>query len=68
MTLNTDKRLMSNTTVTDEYLLAAETFNLTMKDLKNIVIQGFRSSFLSYRDRVALLREALDELKIPYLP
>ncbi len=68
VTLNTDNRLMSNTTVTDEYLLAAETFNLSMKDLKNIVIQGFRSSFLSYRDRVALLREALDEFKIPYLP
>lgn len=68
VTLNTDNRLMSDTTVTDEYLLAAKTFDLTMTNLKDIVIQGFRSSFLSYRDRVALLREALQVLEIPYLP
>ena len=38
VTLNTDNRLISNTTLTDEYLLAADTFKLNIENIFTIVI------------------------------
>ncbi|HON44064.1 MAG: adenosine deaminase [Planctomycetes bacterium] len=67
-TLNTDNRLMSNTTMTDEYLLAAKTFGLTLEEIKDIIICGFKSAFLPYRDKVRLLKQALEELDRPFIP
>jgi len=68
VTLNTDNRLMSATTVTDELFLAAKTFKLTMEDIKDIIIHGFKSAFLSYRDRKRLLDEALTLMERPKYP
>jgi adenosine deaminase len=62
VTVNTDNRLMSNTTVTDELMIAAETFDFSLMDVKNIIINGFKSSFLHYRDKVRLLEEILPDL------
>lgn len=62
VTLNTDNRLMSDTTVTDELYLAGKAFDLTLNDLKNIVINGFKSAFLPHRDKVRLLRNVLPDL------
>ncbi len=62
VTVNTDNRLMSNTTVTDELFLAAKTFDLNLMDVKNIIINGFKSSFLHYRDKVRLLHDVLPDL------
>jgi adenosine deaminase len=59
VTLNTDNRLMSNTTLTKEYLTASRTFGLTEQDLKNITIMGFKSAFISHRDKVILLDRVL---------
>ncbi|MBF0501436.1 MAG: adenosine deaminase family protein [Candidatus Riflebacteria bacterium] len=56
-TICTDNRLVSDTTVTDEYLRLAETFNLSAKDLYKLVIYGFESTFLPYEEREAILRE-----------
>jgi len=63
VTINTDNRLMSATTVSQELLMAAETFNFTFDDICNLIINGFKSAFLPYRDRAVLLDSALDELK-----
>lgn len=41
----TDNRTVSDTTVTGELYKAATTFDLTMKDLKNIIVYGFKRSF-----------------------
>lgn len=41
----TDNRLVSNTTVTKEIELAIEAFDVTPKQLKNIMIYGFKRSF-----------------------
>jgi len=62
VTVNTDNRLMSNTTVTDELWLAAQTFDLSLMDVKNIIINGFKSSFLHHRDKVRLLEAVLPDL------
>jgi adenosine deaminase len=44
-TICTDNRLVSNTTVTDEYRLAVDNFDIPLKRLKDIVAYGFKKSF-----------------------
>ena len=44
-TICTDNRLVSNTTVTKEYKLATDNFNLPLKRLKDIVAYGFKKNF-----------------------
>ncbi len=45
VTLNTDNRLMSGITLTDEYRTAAEIFGLTLNDLERISINAMKSAF-----------------------
>ena len=63
VTINTDNRLISNTTLTDEYLQAVETFNLTPQNLRTIIINGFKSVFLAHNERRELIKTVLDELE-----
>src|SRR5580765_6192773 len=56
VTLNTDSRLVSGTTVTEELALAARTFHLNPYELKKIIINGFKSAFLPYNDKARMLR------------
>lgn len=44
-TICTDNRLVSNTTVTNEYRLAVDNFEIPYKRLKDIVAYGFKKSF-----------------------
>ncbi|MBD3235350.1 MAG: adenosine deaminase [Candidatus Eisenbacteria bacterium] len=62
VTLNTDNRLVSNTTVTDEFDRACRSFGLDIYDLRKILINGFKSAFLPYRQKVQLLSSAIDEM------
>ncbi|MDF1563857.1 MAG: adenosine deaminase [Deltaproteobacteria bacterium] len=62
VTLNTDNRLITDTTVTKELLLAHEELGLDIEDIRNIVISGFKSAFLPFHQRKAMLREAMAEL------
>ncbi|TVR90426.1 MAG: adenosine deaminase family protein [Spirochaetaceae bacterium] len=45
VTLCTDNRLVSHTTVTNEFRLLTENFEVSPKQLKNMVIYGFKRSF-----------------------
>jgi adenosine deaminase len=45
VTLCTDNRLVSNTSVTTEYDMAVKNFDISPKRLKDIVIYGFKRSF-----------------------
>jgi adenosine deaminase len=56
--LNTDNRLMSGTTLTDEYLLAARHFAFTFDELSAIALNSFESAFLPWTEREALLTDA----------
>ena len=58
-TLNTDDRLMSNITLTDEYETAANVFGLTFDDLEKITINAMKSTFLPYKDRIAYIYDVL---------
>jgi adenosine deaminase len=58
-TLNTDDRLMSNITLTDEYCTAAENFNLTLDDLEKLTINAMKSAFMPYKQRIAIIYDVL---------
>ena len=45
LTICTDNRLVSDTTVTREFKLAVDNFDIQMKHLKDIVAYGFKKSF-----------------------
>jgi len=62
VTISTDNRLFSRTTVTDELMRIHEHCGLTRDELKSIVINGFKHAFLPYEERAALVRQA--ELEI----
>ena len=51
VTLNTDNRLMSSTTMTREFEAAADTFGLSMDDFEKITINAMKSAFLPYKQR-----------------
>jgi adenosine deaminase len=51
VTLNTDNRLMSSTSMTQEFEAAAETFGLSLDDFEKITINAMKSAFLPYRQR-----------------
>jgi len=63
VTVNTDNRLMSNTTVTDELCLIADAHRFSLPEIKNLIIYGFKSAFLPYQEKVAILNEVIKELK-----
>jgi adenosine deaminase len=62
VTLNTDNRLMSATTLTDEYVIAAEQLGFTMEELAGIALNGFESAFLPWEDRLVLIEEVSDTI------
>ena len=52
VTINTDDRLMSNTTMTKEFLTAIEYFNLTLDEIEKITINSMKSAFIHYKERL----------------
>lgn len=52
VTLNTDDRLMSDTTMTKEFLVAIDVFNLNLEDLEKITINSMKSAFIPYKERL----------------
>ncbi len=56
VTLNTDNRLVSGTTVTDEYLRAHEHLGFTWEELVRVARMGFESAFLPWGDKTEMLQ------------
>lgn len=59
VTLNTDNRLMSNTSMTREFEAAAQTFGLTIDDFEKITINAMKSAFLPYAERCEFIYKRL---------
>ena len=57
LTLNTDNRLMSRTTLSDEYHRAAQTFGLDFDELETLSINGMKSAFAHYEYRCRMIYE-----------
>ena len=63
VTLNTDNRLMSDTTLTNEFYLAHELFELSLHDFRKLTITAMKSSFLSHDKRKKMIRSIAEELE-----
>ncbi len=58
VTLNTDNRLVTLTTMTDEYYLAYKHFDLTPQNILDLVINGIKSAFIPFEYKKWFLRDA----------
>jgi adenosine deaminase len=59
VTLNTDNRLMSNTSMTQEFEAAQDTFGLTLDDFEKITTNAMKSAFLPYDRRCEFIYKTL---------
>ena len=59
VTLNTDNRLMSDTTMTREFEAARDTFGLSLEDFEKITINAMKSAFLPYDQRCDFIYSAI---------
>jgi adenosine deaminase len=59
VTLNTDDRLMSNTTLTHEFKLAHDAFKLNLHEIEKLTINAMKSAFLPYKKRIALIYDVI---------
>ncbi len=59
VTLNTDDRLMSDTTMTRELTLAHQAFELDLDDIEKITINAMKSAFLPYNRRTQLIFDVI---------
>ncbi len=59
VTLNTDDRLMSATTMTKEFKIAQTIFKLTMSDFEKITINAMKSAFIPYNRRIKLIYDVI---------
>jgi adenosine deaminase len=62
VTINTDNRLITDTSVTKELSIVSRQFGLTASDIRNILVAGFKSAFLTFHDRAQLVRKAQTEM------
>ncbi|MEZ4398446.1 MAG: adenosine deaminase [Kofleriaceae bacterium] len=62
ITINTDNRLMTDTTVSKELWLCHQHYGWPLEMLKDIIISGFKSAFMPYREKSDLLAEVVREL------
>jgi adenosine deaminase len=62
VSLNTDNRLMSGTTMTDEFLHAHRSLGFTWEELCDITVMSFESAFMSHQQRVALVAAVREEI------
>lgn len=63
VTLCTDNRLMSSTTVTEEYWRAHQHLGFDLQELAEIALMGFESAFLPHDEKVALLESVSGEIE-----
>jgi len=62
VTVNTDNRLVTNTTVSKELWLCHTELGMPLADIKSIVLAGLKSSFLPFHIKQSLLRQVSQDL------
>ena len=69
VTINTDNRLVTDTSVTKELWLAHTELGFTLEELKEIIVFGFKSAFMPLREKQVMLTEVNKEIeRITSLP
>jgi adenosine deaminase len=64
VTVNTDDPSVSDTTLTDEYVVAMLAMGMTFEQIKRAIVIGAESSFLPQDERERLIEQLRTELKI----
>ena len=59
VTINTDNRLMSRTSMTNEMVEVVKAFNWSFADLQRVTINALKSSFIPFEERLALIEEVV---------
>jgi adenosine deaminase len=62
VTVNTDNRLVTDTTVSKELWLCHTRMGLDLSDLRQIILNGFKSAFMPFHVKQQYLRKVSDEL------
>lgn len=57
--LCTDNRLMSDTSLTKELTIAAETYKLTLKDLEKLTLNAMKSAFIHHDERIRIIYDVI---------
>jgi len=63
VTLNTDNRLMSNTNMTKEFMLAHDLFGFQLDDFREITVTSMKSAFMSHNHRRELIKTIAEEFE-----
>ncbi len=59
VTLNTDDRLMSDTTMTKEFKVAQQVFRLGLDEMEKITINSMKSAFIPYNRRIQIIYDVI---------
>ena len=59
VTINTDNRLMSKTTLTKEFDTAVRHYGLTLKDIEKLTINAMKSAFIAFPIRLDIIYNAI---------
>lgn len=59
ITVNTDNRLMSDTTLSEEFAACADAFGWTWQDIRWLTINAAKSSFIPFDDRLAIINDII---------
>jgi adenosine deaminase len=62
VTVNTDNRLITDTTSSKELWIAHRDMGFTLEDLVEVIVQGFKSAFLPFREKRDLLERVNREI------
>lgn len=60
VTINTDNRLMSSTTVSQEFHLMADAFNWGVGDIHRLTVNAAEATFLHHSERQSLIRDVIN--------
>ena len=63
VTLDTDNRLISDTTLTKEFHLAHKLFGFGLRDFREMTITAMKSAFLSHNKRKQMIKSIAEELE-----
>ena len=63
VTINTDNRLITDTTVTKELWIAHQQLGMDLEDLTTLIVSGFKSAFLPFREKQDMLRQVNEDIR-----
>ena len=59
VTVNTDNRLMSRTSLSNEIYQLIETFDWTFADVQRVTVNALKSAFIPFEERLAMIEEII---------